>query len=97
MGVAGLPSDDAVLRAVVEADGGDFDEVERVTIGFAAVREPARREGGRRHRVLERRGRRAAASAGCETREFRVDEFGAPPYPEVVLVVAPRHARGAAR
>jgi len=37
VGVAGLPSDDAVLRAVVEADGGDFDQVERVTIGFAAV------------------------------------------------------------
>ena len=27
------------------------------------------------------------ASAGCETREFRVDDFGAPRYPEVVLVV----------
>src|SRR5918997_136868 len=37
VGVTGLPSDDAVLRAVVEDDGGDFDRVERVTIGFSAV------------------------------------------------------------
>jgi NitT/TauT family transport system substrate-binding protein/putative hydroxymethylpyrimidine transport system substrate-binding protein len=86
VGVAGLPSDDAVLRAVVEADGGDFDRVRRVTIGFASV--PS---------LLA--GRVDAATAfwnaegvvlrerGLATREFRVDEFGAPRYPEVVLVV----------
>lgn len=86
VGVAGLPSDDAVLRAVVEADGGDFDRVRRVTIGFASV--PS---------LLA--GRVDAATAfwnaegvvlrkrGLRTREFRVDEFGAPRYPEVVLVV----------
>ena len=86
VGVAGLPSDDAVLRAVVEADGGDFDRVRRVTIGFASVAN-----------LLA--GRVDAATAfwnaegvvlrerGLATREFRVDEFGAPRYPEVVLVV----------
>jgi NitT/TauT family transport system substrate-binding protein/putative hydroxymethylpyrimidine transport system substrate-binding protein len=86
VGVAGLPSDDAVLRAVVEADGGDFDRVRRVTIGFASV-----------SNLLA--GRVDAATAfwnaegvvlrkrGLRTREFRVDEFGAPRYPEVVLVV----------
>ena len=80
VGVAGLPSDDAVLRAVVEADGGDFDRVRRVTIGFASVAN-----------LLA--GRVDAATAfwnaegvvlrerGLETREFRVDEFGAPRYP----------------
>lgn len=86
VGVAGLPSDDAVLRAVVESDGGDFDAVRRVTIGFSAVAS-----------LLA--GRVDAATAfwnaegvvlrerGLSTREFRVDEFGAPRYPEVVLVV----------
>ena len=86
VGVAGLPSDDAVLRAVVEADGGSFEAVRRVTIGFASVAN-----------LLA--GRVDAATAfwnaegvvlrerGLRTREFRVDEFGAPPYPEVVLVV----------
>jgi putative hydroxymethylpyrimidine transport system substrate-binding protein len=86
VGVAGLPSDDAVLRAVVEGDGADFDAVRRVTIGFGAV-----------SNLLA--GRVDAATAfwsaegvvlrarGLRTREFRVDEFGAPRYPEVVLVV----------
>ena len=86
VGVAGLPSDDAVLRAVVESDGGDFDAVRRVDIGFGSVS----------HLLA---GRVDAATAfwnaegvvlrerGLRTREFRVDEFGAPRYPEVVLVV----------
>lgn len=89
VGVAGLPSDDAVLRAVVEADGGDFDSVRRVTIGFGSVAS-----------LLA--GRVDAATAfwnaegvvlrerGLRTREFRVDRFGAPRYPEVVLVVRRR-------
>ena len=37
MGVTGLPSDDAVLDSVLEADGADPDAVDRVTIGFNAV------------------------------------------------------------
>jgi NitT/TauT family transport system substrate-binding protein/putative hydroxymethylpyrimidine transport system substrate-binding protein len=89
VGVSGLPSDPAVLRAVVEDDGGDFDAVRQVTIGFAAVPSliqekvdavPAfwNAEGV----VLRRR--------GVRTREFRVDDFGAPRYPEVVLIATRR-------
>src|SRR5918997_633666 len=36
VGVTGLPSDEALLRAVVEGDGGEFDEVRRLTIRFLA-------------------------------------------------------------
>ena len=86
VGVAGLPSDDAVLRAVVEHDGGDFDEVDDTTIGFGAVAnllagkvDAATAFWNAEGVVLRERGLR--------TREFRVDDFGAPPYPEVVLVV----------
>lgn len=86
VGVAGLPSDDAVLRAVVEHDGGSFDAVDRVTIGFGAVAnllagkvDAATAFWNAEGVVLRER--------GLETREFRVDEFGAPRYPEVVLVV----------
>ncbi|MEX2196775.1 MAG: ABC transporter substrate-binding protein [Thermoleophilaceae bacterium] len=86
VGVSGLPSDPAVLRAVVEDDGGDYGEIRQVTIGFAAVAS-----------LIE--GTVAAApmfwnaegvvlrERGVETSEFRVDDHGAPPYPEVVLVV----------
>ena len=37
-GVTGLPSDVAVLRSVVEGDGGDPDAVKTTTIGFEAVK-----------------------------------------------------------
>src|SRR4051812_9133545 len=36
VGVTGLPSDDAVLNAVVSGDHGNFDAVKRLTIGFSA-------------------------------------------------------------
>jgi len=85
VGVAGLPSDDAVLRAVVEDDGGDFDQVHRVTIGFGAVAnllagkvDAATAFWNAEGVVLRER--------GLKTREFRVEDFGAPRYPEVVLV-----------
>ena len=37
-GVSGLPSDVAVLRSVVQGDGGDPDSVKTTTIGFEAVK-----------------------------------------------------------
>jgi putative hydroxymethylpyrimidine transport system substrate-binding protein len=84
VGVSGLPSDPAVLRAVVEGDGGDFSKVRRVTIGFAAVPNLIQRKvdavpafWNAEGVVLRRR--------GVSVREFRVDDYGAPRYPEVVL------------
>jgi putative hydroxymethylpyrimidine transport system substrate-binding protein len=86
VGVTGLPSDDAVLRAVVEYDGGDPEEVERVTIGFSAVPSLI---AGRVDAVVSFWNVEGVAlrERGVETREFRVDEFGAPRYPELVLAV----------
>ncbi len=87
VGVSGLPSDPAFLRAIVADDGGDPDRIRQVTIGFSAVT-----------RILS--GRVDAAPVfwnaegvalrrrGLATREFRVDDYGAPPYPEVVLVTS---------
>ena len=86
VGVTGLPSDEAVLRAVVEHDGGDYDRVRKVTIGFSAV--PSLITGkvdavvafwNAEGVTLRRR--------GVATREFRVDDYGAPRYPELVLAV----------
>ena len=37
-GVTGLPSDEAVLRSVVQGAGGDPDKVKQTTIGFEAVK-----------------------------------------------------------
>jgi putative hydroxymethylpyrimidine transport system substrate-binding protein len=85
VGVTGLPSDDAVLRAVVDDDGGDFDRVRRVTIGFSAVPSLI---AGRVDAVVSFWNAEGVAlrERGVRTREFRVDEHGAPRYPELVLV-----------
>jgi putative hydroxymethylpyrimidine transport system substrate-binding protein len=85
VGVTGLPSDEALLRAVVENDGGDFDRVERVTIGFSAVPSMV---AGRVDAVVSFWNAEGVAleRRGVPTREFRVDDYGAPRYPELVLV-----------
>jgi NitT/TauT family transport system substrate-binding protein/putative hydroxymethylpyrimidine transport system substrate-binding protein len=85
VGVTGVPSDEAVLRTAVQGDGGDPRKVRTITIGFSAV-----------PNLLA--GKVAAVTAfwnvegvalkrrGLDTHEFRVDAFGAPRYPELVLV-----------
>jgi ABC-type nitrate/sulfonate/bicarbonate transport system substrate-binding protein len=84
VGVTGVPSDTAVLRSVVAGDGGDPNQVKTVTIGFNAV-------------AALLSGRVAAATAfwndeGVTLQQkrpgfhvFRVDQYGAPSYPELVL------------
>jgi putative hydroxymethylpyrimidine transport system substrate-binding protein len=85
-GVTGLPSDDAVLDSIVRGDGGDPSKVHKVTIGFQAVAA-----------LLAHRVDAATAFWNAEgvalqarrpgIRQFKVDDFGAPPYPELVLCV----------
>jgi NitT/TauT family transport system substrate-binding protein/putative hydroxymethylpyrimidine transport system substrate-binding protein len=83
VGVTGLPSDDAVLRAVVERDGGHFDRVKRVTIGFSAVPSLVARKVAAVTAFWNVEGV-ALHARGVRTHEFRV---GAPGlrYPELVL------------
>ncbi|MGH2988184.1 MAG: ABC transporter substrate-binding protein, partial [Solirubrobacterales bacterium] len=84
-GVTGLPSDDAVLDSVLEAGGADPAAVERVTIGFDSI---AALSSGRVDAATAFWNAEGVAlrRLGVPTREFRVDDFGAPPYPELVLV-----------
>jgi putative hydroxymethylpyrimidine transport system substrate-binding protein len=86
VGVTGLPSDDAVLHAVVENDGGDYDRVKKVTIGFSAVPSLI---AGKVDAVVAFWNAEGVAlrERGVDTREFRVDDYGAPRYPELVLAV----------
>jgi putative hydroxymethylpyrimidine transport system substrate-binding protein len=87
VGVTGLPSDDAVLRSIVAGDGGDPAKVHRVTIGFDAV-----------SALLARRVSAATAFWNAEgvalqakrpgMRQFLVDDYGAPSYPELVLATS---------
>jgi NitT/TauT family transport system substrate-binding protein/putative hydroxymethylpyrimidine transport system substrate-binding protein len=92
VGVTGVPSDDAVLDTVLRAGGLDPGDVERVTIGFNAVAALAA-------------GKVDAATAfwnaegvelrelGIPTREFRVDEYGAGRYPELLVVTTDEYRR----
>jgi ABC-type nitrate/sulfonate/bicarbonate transport system substrate-binding protein len=103
VGVSGLPSDTAVLDSIVSGAGGNPRRVHTITIGFNAVAS-----------LLS--GRVAGATAfwnaeGVTIQRrrpgfhiFRVDQFGAPAYPELVLCATraslrsnPALARGVVR
>jgi putative hydroxymethylpyrimidine transport system substrate-binding protein len=92
VGVTGLPSDDAVLRAVVEHDGGAYERVRRTTIGFSAVPSLV---AGKVDAVVSFWNVEGVAlrERGLQTREFRVDRYGAPRYPELVLATTERTLR----
>jgi ABC-type nitrate/sulfonate/bicarbonate transport system substrate-binding protein len=85
VGVTGLPSDDAVLASIVKGDGGDPDRVDTTTIGFNAVAAMLARKvaGATAFWNVEGLALKAKRPA---TREFRVNDYGAPAYPELVLV-----------
>lgn len=85
VGVTGLPSDDAVLESVLESDGLALDDVDTVTIGFESVPNLASGELAAATAFWNAEGV-ALAELDVPTREFRVADFGAPPYPELVLV-----------
>ena len=84
VGITGVPSDTAVLDSIVSGAGGDPHEVRTVTIGFNAV-------------TALLSGRVAGATAFWNDegvtiarrrpgfRSFRVDDYGAPAYPELVV------------
>ncbi|HXF30118.1 MAG TPA: ABC transporter substrate-binding protein [Solirubrobacterales bacterium] len=84
VGVTGLPSDTAVVRSEVAGDGGNPDGVDEVTIGFNAVSALAAGKvdastGFWNAEAVE------AERNGIPLRVFKVDEYGAPRYPELIL------------
>ncbi|HEU5252732.1 MAG TPA: ABC transporter substrate-binding protein [Solirubrobacterales bacterium] len=89
VGVTGLPSDEAVVDSEVEADGGDPAAVDRVTIGFNAVSALAAGKVDAATGFWNAEGV-ALRRRGVPIRVFRVDRFGAPPYPELVLATSRR-------
>ncbi len=85
VGVTGLPSDDAVLDAVIESDGGDPETVERSVIGFDAV---AALSAGRLDAATAFWNAEGVAlrELGVPTREFRLGELASKPFPELLVV-----------
>jgi NitT/TauT family transport system substrate-binding protein/putative hydroxymethylpyrimidine transport system substrate-binding protein len=89
VGVTGLPSDEAVVDSEVSADGGDPAKVKRVTIGFNAVSSLAAGKVDAATAFWNAEGV-ALRRQGVPVRSFKVDRYGAPPYPELVLAASRR-------
>lgn len=84
VGVTGVPSDEAVLHSEVAGDGGDPSAVRTTTIGFRAV--PALLGGS----VDAATAFWDVEGVALQHRRpgfhiFKVDDYGAPAYPELVL------------
>src|SRR5262245_6256151 len=87
VGVTGLPSDEAVVDSEVSADGGDPARVKRITIGFNAVSSLAAGKVDAATGFWNAEGV-ALRREGVPIRVFKVNRYGAPPYPELVLTAA---------
>src|SRR4051794_11617966 len=92
VGVTGLPSDEAVVDSEVSADGGDPAQVKRVTIGFNAISALAAGKVDAATGFWNAEGV-ALRQQDVPIRIFKVNEYGAPPYPELVLVTARKTIR----
>jgi NitT/TauT family transport system substrate-binding protein/putative hydroxymethylpyrimidine transport system substrate-binding protein len=84
VGVTGLPSDIAVLKSMVNADGGDYSKVKTVTIGFSAVPDLVAKKVDAATAFWNAEGV-TLQQRGVPVHVFRADQFGAPRYPELVI------------
>ncbi|MGC1166813.1 MAG: ABC transporter substrate-binding protein [Solirubrobacterales bacterium] len=87
VGVTGLPSDEAVVDSEVSADGGDPALADRVTIGFKAISALAAAKVDAATGFWNAEGL-ALKRQGVPVRIFKVDDYGAPPYPELILTTS---------
>jgi len=87
VGVTGLPSDQAVVDSEVSAAGGDPAAVHEVTIGFNAVSSLAAQKVDAATGFWNAEGV-ALQRLGVRPKIFKVDEYGAPPYPELILTTS---------
>jgi NitT/TauT family transport system substrate-binding protein/putative hydroxymethylpyrimidine transport system substrate-binding protein len=85
VGVTGLPSDDAALDQIVRGDGGRPSRVKRATIGFEAVQSVISGKVSAAIGFWNAEGV-ALAQERPGTKVFRLDAFGAPSYPELLIV-----------
>lgn len=85
VGVSGLPSDPAFVKAMVADDGGDPEKVRFTTIGFQAVSALLSQRVSAVPAFWNAEGV-ALTRRGKDFTELRVERYGAPEYPEVVLL-----------
>jgi putative hydroxymethylpyrimidine transport system substrate-binding protein len=84
VGITGVPSDTAVLRSTVAGSGGDPAKVKTITIGFDAVADLlAGRVAGATSFWNDEGVTIQSKRPGFHV--FKVDDYGAPSYPELVV------------
>jgi ABC-type nitrate/sulfonate/bicarbonate transport system substrate-binding protein len=89
VGVTGLPSDEAVVESEVSAAWADPAKVHEVTIGFNAVASLAAGKVDAATGFWNAEGV-ALERQGVPIRILRVNDFGAPRYPELILTTSRR-------
>jgi putative hydroxymethylpyrimidine transport system substrate-binding protein len=88
VGIAGVPSDEALLGSMLEADGASLDDVELVTVGFDLM--PALL-GGQVDAVIGAywvHESILAEQQGQPVNVMRIEEWGVPDYYELLLVTS---------
>ena len=87
VGITGVPSDTAVLRSTVAGSGGDPAKVKTITIGFNAVADllAGRIAGATAFWNDEGVTIQSERVGRGQFHVFRVDDYGAPSYPELVV------------
>jgi ABC-type nitrate/sulfonate/bicarbonate transport system substrate-binding protein len=90
--VSGAPSDTAVTAAIVRADGGDPRRVRITPTGFATTEALIGGRAAAATGFLNEEGV-ALTSRGRGFRVFRLEDSGAPAYPELVLVATSKTIR----
>jgi len=89
VGITGVPSDTAVLRSIVAGGGGDPSKLKTITIGFNAVADLLAGRVAGATAFWNDEGQ-AVQSKRPGFHIFRVENYGAPPYPELVLTTTRR-------
>jgi ABC-type nitrate/sulfonate/bicarbonate transport system substrate-binding protein len=85
VGVTGDPSDLAVLRSIVRGGGGDPARVKTLTIGYDAVPDLLAHRVAAATAFWNDEGVQLAHTHPGGFHVFRVEDYGAPAYPELVL------------
>ena len=93
VGVAGLPGDDANIRSVVRADGGNPASVRQVSVNYALLQALLARRVDAVEGVYWTWEALQARASGHPVNVMRIDSYGVPSYDELVLATSTARLR----
>ncbi len=93
VGIAGLPSDQTTLAAVVRHDGGDPQQVKTVVVNYGLLPEFLHRRVDAVEGVFRTWEALQAAQLGYRVRVLPVERYGVPAYDELVFATGTRRVR----